>query len=317
MKQIKINFMDFGKNFNPENTFFTQLLRQKYDVVIADKPDYIFYAQGGQTHHYFDGIRIFWTGENIIPDFNHCDYALGFHHIQFEDRYMRYPLWAAKKKLIAQIQQERSITPELAKRPFCATVISNSQQSDGVRTQFFELLNTYKPVASGGRWNNTVGGPVPDKIAFQEQYKFTMAFENTLAPGYATEKILDAFASNSVPIYYGDPTVVQDFNPKAFINLHDFESQEAALEYIKKVDADDTLYMQMLNEPVFLPGTLEKYDDNALLKFFSNIFDQPYEKARRRFYRKPYQDIDVAHLKNRDFKAVVVGFIKSKFFKKK
>ena len=49
------------------------------------------------------------------------------------------------------------------------------------------------------------------------------AFENTYAPGYTTEKIMDAFASGCVPIYYGDPLVVQDFNPDSFINAHDFK----------------------------------------------------------------------------------------------
>ena len=34
-----------------------------------------------------------YTGENQVPDFNICDYAIGFHYIDFQDRYIRFPLY--------------------------------------------------------------------------------------------------------------------------------------------------------------------------------------------------------------------------------
>lgn len=34
-----------------------------------------------------------YTGENQVPDFNICDYAIGFHYIYFQDRYIRFPLY--------------------------------------------------------------------------------------------------------------------------------------------------------------------------------------------------------------------------------
>ncbi|MBL7059069.1 hypothetical protein ISS08_01320 [Candidatus Pacearchaeota archaeon] len=43
-KQIKINFMFFGEGFNPEDNFFTNLLRKQYNVKISDNPDYLFYS---------------------------------------------------------------------------------------------------------------------------------------------------------------------------------------------------------------------------------------------------------------------------------
>jgi alpha(1,3/1,4) fucosyltransferase len=43
-KKIKINFMNFWEGFNPENNFFTNLLRRNYEVVIEDNPDYLFYS---------------------------------------------------------------------------------------------------------------------------------------------------------------------------------------------------------------------------------------------------------------------------------
>ncbi len=313
-KTIQIDYLDFGPGLDKENFFFTKLLRQKYNVVISEQADYAFYILSGQTHHDFKGIRIFWTGENVVPNFNCCDYAIGFHHLTFEDRYFRHPLWASlyEKALGKAMHKGVGFTDtDLLERGFCATVISNSKQTDGMRERIFDALSTYKTVSSGGKWKNNVGGRVQDKLLFQQQYKFTLACENTYAPGYTTEKILEAFASNTVPIYYGDPRVIEDFNPEAFINAHDFESVEELLAYVKQVDADDALYLKMMRAPAFKGGKVpEHLTEKALLDFLSHIFDQPLHQAKRRFFAKPYQDIDFNNLKMRDFKIALKAFIK-------
>ena len=52
-----------------------------------------------------------------------------------------------------------------------------------------------------------------------QQYAFNLCPENGLYPGYATEKIPEAFAAGCLPIAYVDESVCVDFNPKAFVNL--------------------------------------------------------------------------------------------------
>ena len=158
---------------------------------------------------------------------------------------------------------------------------------------------------------------VRNKIEFQKNYKFCLCAENTYAPGYTTEKILEAFASNCIPIYYGDPLAVLDFNPKAFINAHDFDNMDALLQRVKEIDTNDELYWQILQEPLFLPNTLEKYSDQKIYEFFDNIFSQPLNKAKRRFYFKPYQDFDYRNLKVRDIKLILKYFFLSRFKRKK
>lgn len=37
--------------------------------------------------------KILFTGENYVPDFHPYDYAMGFHYIDFGDRYLRFPLY--------------------------------------------------------------------------------------------------------------------------------------------------------------------------------------------------------------------------------
>lgn len=76
-------------------------------------------------------------------------------------------------------------------------------------------------------------------MAFINEYKFNLAFENSSYPGYVTEKLMHALQANTVPIYWGDPGVRSDFNPKRFVNVHDFTSDGALLEHLIGLDRDD------------------------------------------------------------------------------
>ena len=93
-KPIKhIAIVDAGKN----TAFVDAVLdfvREDYefDFVHPREADYIFHSCMGKDVLKYDGIRIFATGEYITPDFNICDYALAFDHIEFGDRYCRLPL---------------------------------------------------------------------------------------------------------------------------------------------------------------------------------------------------------------------------------
>lgn len=37
------------------------------------------------------------------------------------------------------------------------------------------------------------------------RYKFCIAMENSISPGYVTEKVFDALAAGCVPVYFGSP----------------------------------------------------------------------------------------------------------------
>ena len=49
------------------------------------------------------------------------------------------------------------------------------------------------------------------------QYKFVLAMENTCSHGYITEKIVNAFYSGAIPIYWGSN--INDFNEKLLLML--------------------------------------------------------------------------------------------------
>ncbi|MFD2145597.1 glycosyltransferase family 10 domain-containing protein [Mucilaginibacter antarcticus] len=64
---------------------------------------------------------------------------------------------------------------------------------------------------------------------FLSDYKFTIAFENDIYPGYQTEKLYDAMKANSIPIYCGDPFVGDIFYTGSFINAADYLSPNSSV----------------------------------------------------------------------------------------
>ena len=158
------------------------------------------------------------------------------------------------------------------------------------RIDFFRKLSEYKKVDSGGKVENNIGYRVKDRFEFVKQYKFTLAFENTSYPGYTTEKIVQPVKAGSIPIYWGNPLVYLEFNPKSFINVMNFKSPEQAIEYIAKVDNDTDLYRQILEEPFFYGNRPnEYYDENRILNFFDMIVNlSNYTPVAQTWKRKLY-----------------------------
>ncbi len=254
MKDIlKVNYTDFWPTFDMKDNFFHHLLSKKYELVISDEPDLLIYSLfgkedlGGKGHMHYKCKKLFYSGENWGPDFSQCDYAFTG-DILPDPRHYRLPYF------VICYPPERYVKPEIdpeavlaSKHKFCNFMVSNPVGK--VRNRFFERLSKYKHIDSGGKYRNNVGGRVENKANFIKDHKFSLAFENSSYPGYSTEKIVEAFFANSLPIYWGNPLIHEDFNPDAFLNYHAFPSEKQFIEYIKEVDNNDELYLQHLRAP--------------------------------------------------------------------
>lgn len=294
MKTIRVAFVGFWEDFNKADNFILDVLRQKYNVQIIDAANdenkrksvqYLFYSDFSDEYLDYDCIRIFYTGENICPDMNACDYAIGFDYLQLEDRYIRYPLYLAmyEKDVEDMLTKQDGIEQIMSQRKFCSMVVSNAVCAAPARREFFEKLSNYRKVDSGGRYLNNIGCPegVADKQAFQSQYKFSIAFENSSHPGYCTEKLIQGFAAKTVPIYWGDTTVGDYFEKESFINCHDYGSWDEVIEAVKRIDRDDELYMSMLQHPAADEQKIETQQEE-FGRWLCHIVDQEYSLAYRR-----------------------------------
>lgn len=285
-KKIKINYIDFWPGFKKEDNFFSRILDKYYDVEISDNPDYVFCSCFSRKHFkYADCVKIFYTGENIIPDFNLYDYSMGFHYIDFEDRYLRLPHYALYDQCIKAAKEKHTHSDDyyLAKKKFCNYVISNPYAA-AERDLMIDALEKYMPVDSGGRYRNNVGGPVADKIEFASHYRFSMAFENSAMSGYTTEKIFDGFAACTIPIYWGSDRIKEEFNPESFVSARDFENFDQVVARVKEIYENDDLYLKMMKAPIAPEGfqAHECLKEDYADAFLRNIFDQDIDKAKRR-----------------------------------
>jgi hypothetical protein len=273
--RIKLAFCDFWPAFNPANNYFTRLLSRRFDVEITDRPDFVIFSCFGRRHREFDCTRIFFTGENWRPDFRHYDFALTFDHCN-DPRHYRFPLYGASGDPAALVKPaDFDPTRVLAEKTrFCNFVYSNPLCR--TRNRFFHKLSKYKPVDSGGKLFNNLGGPIKDKLALVRQSKFTIAFENESHSGYTTEKLAEPMHANSLPIYWGNPDVGLDFNSRSFITLHDWPSIDAAIEHIVEVDRNDELYLEYLRQPWYHDNRMNQYvDPENVLAWFERVFENP------------------------------------------
>jgi hypothetical protein len=110
------------------------------------------------------------------------------------------------------------------KSKLCSYITSFKQFTSGhnKRIELFEKLKNnpkFKDHIFGRNYNF-----IPDKLDGLKDYMFSIVIENSIYPKYYTEKITDCFATGTVPIYYGDRSIGEDFDLNGIIFIEDLES---------------------------------------------------------------------------------------------
>jgi alpha(1,3/1,4) fucosyltransferase len=277
LQAINLDFVDFGSPLLKNDNFFINLLRERFDARITDDPDFLVYSHASNVNRLYTCKKIYWTSEAYAPNWLTCDYALTC-HIMNDPRHLRLPLyavWVNEEELIKEPDEADRVLPQ--KKKFCAFFSSYIDRKTEHRARFFHLLSRYKRVDAGGKAFRNIAQDVPydaqAKRDFLKPYKFYMAFENQSLPGYTTEKIAEAMLARCVPIFWGNPRVIEEFNPRSFINANDFPTLQDLADYVAQVDQSDELYSRYLREPYFLDNKPNLYfDKTRILDFFGKIF---------------------------------------------
>jgi len=288
--KLKIKFVDFWTGFNSNNNKILNLIKDNYNIEYSDHPDLIIYSCYGTEFLKYSCPRIFYTAENIRPDFRFCDFAVSFDYNNYPN-HLRMPLFLVyfNNEFLTSDRDAKALLHK--KTGFCSFVVSNATETEQ-RISFFHELSKYKEIASGGKYANNVGGPVANKRDFIRKYLFNIAFENSSYPGYTTEKIAEPWLEGCIPIYWGDPEIARDINPDCFINMHNFNSFDSAITYIKEVDASPTLQIKYLSAPFFKNNIVpEHLKDEVIAKKLKHFIDKcldglPNKAAK--FWHKPY-----------------------------
>ena len=161
---------------------------------------------------------------------------------------------------------------------FCS--ITQASHND-FREKVFDKLCEYKQVNSSGPWKQNLFGNdtlnrhqwinhiysgrmdglgYREKIGFFEKNRFNISIHFTDTPYILQEKIFHAYFSGAIPIFYGNKFILEEgFNPKSFINLHEYDNLDDFLDLVKRIDNDTELYRSYIEEPMYVNNTLPEY----------------------------------------------------------
>jgi hypothetical protein len=207
-----------------------------------------------------------YIGENVRPNYMGYNHSLSFDHDTYGGRNFRLPLWWSRlawdgftqkprkqnshnhgyEDLISIDSLTNGRTLDLSqKTKFCAMIAGNPE---GLRVNLYNSLNKYKPVDGYGlMFGNSLR---QSKFDILPEYKFCLCPENSVYDGYITEKLIDAYAGGTVPIYSGDSSVAEDFNYNAFLNYQEIRNMEQFVEHVSFFDRNTEAYRSVYERPL-------------------------------------------------------------------
>jgi len=71
-----------------------------------------------------------------------------------------------------------------------------------------------------------------------------------LFPGYYTEKPLHAWAAGTIPLYFSDGWVTNDFNPLCFLNRYKYATTEEFIEAVRYFFDNKEVVEEMWRQPL-------------------------------------------------------------------
>lgn len=146
----------------------------------------------------------------------------------------------------AMFDRRRDAVPLAERRPVPVSAwISSAWDKCGRNEYLHELMehiavDSYGKVAHNADLDDDRGGK--SKLAAISGYRFTLAFENSIAPGYVTEKLYQPLFAGSVPIYRGAPDVARHL-PAAHccVNAADFAGPRELAEFLTAMTDEEYL----------------------------------------------------------------------------
>ncbi len=273
---FRVQFVGMWENFQDDYNFFTLMLSAYFKdtgiQVIGCGPEYLgtpslrVLGPFGCNKPVRMGIpTVFTTSENNPPlpehicKQNEIKLQLGFSKKACGPAYMRLPLWmmsidwfgADNNRLVNPkvMPLEACIKPHKRQERdrFCAFVVTNP--GNPKRNAALDLFNTVGHVDSAGRYKNNVGSDIfaglgggggeLKKVAFLENYRWNITYENSMGEGYVTEKLFHAKVAGCVPVYWGDVDAVkEDFDERGFIIANDM-TDEQLVERVRWLESSE------------------------------------------------------------------------------
>ncbi len=147
-------------------------------------------------------------------------------------------------QLVTQIQ---SVAPEVDRAASPVVWLGSNGRDLSDRAAYVAQLMRRVRVDSFGTVLRNQPERVPPgaaaRVALYRRYKFVLAFENSRATDYVTEKVFDALRAGSVPVYRGCEQVAELLpSPDCYIDADRFSSPRELGDFLDHLDREDAAY---------------------------------------------------------------------------
>jgi alpha(1,3/1,4) fucosyltransferase len=230
--------------------------------------------------------KIFFSGENVNDKVIHngkykgncidnVSLSFGFDYLKAKN-YLRFPLWLlyffkpddSEDKIRNTLYKFKK---HYQKAKFCSLIASHDRS--GIRTKIYNEISKIAPVDCPGFFlhnDNTLHKQyVDNKAVYLQLYKFNICPENSISPGYVTEKLFQSLYSGCIPIYNGwsknpEPDIL---NPNIIL-WYDESNATSLINEVKRLYSDDRSYRSFMEQPFFCDTAVDKI--YILLQQFTN-----------------------------------------------
>ena len=145
-----------------------------------------------------------------------------------------YALWPRFHRIFSRCQRLASRLPNARALPLTTTWIASPESIDVTKTKRMSLIASGKKNLPGHRlrhelaaWITQTGAdvellgrayqPFEKKEEGLAPYQFSVVIENSQEPAYFSEKLIDCFLCNTIPVYWGAPDVAQFFDARGMV----------------------------------------------------------------------------------------------------
>jgi hypothetical protein len=204
-------------------------------------------------------LYVWYTSENRRPPLN-LEYDLFLSHDlePYNDRNLYLPFWATKLgnnlSESTRNQKELMLNRKINSVPtnFACAIVSNPEPA---RMEFIRQLSKIGKVDIYGK----LGKELSSKTKLLNKYRFNVCFENSIFPGYVTEKPFESWEYESIPIWSGFDAG-NYLNPSAIINVNEFGFRNS-LDKISFLEKNPSEIHKILQLPILL----KPFDFNDLV----------------------------------------------------
>jgi len=194
---------------------------------------------------HFDRILTYWSPLLMDSKFaSFCPYIQGINPDVNVDRRLLNDQSQTKKE-ICIVLENRSLRGHYSINDVTLTCL------DMFREVYVNAFTKRKfPIQCFGKgWEKYGGKHVPNDFpsVIMRNHMFTFIIENTTADGYVSEKIYDAWAAGSIPVYYGNINPSYAIPPNIYIDAKQYKSPNALIDYLESLsDEDITAYRKAI-----------------------------------------------------------------------